>query len=327
MSTALRWGILSTARINRSLIPALRLSPRNQLVGVASRSLEKAAAYAREWDIPKSYDSYEDLLADPEIDVVYNPLPNYLHAPWTIQAIQAGKNVLVEKPLALSVEEFDAVANAARQAGVFVAEAFTHRHHEKTRKVVELVHSGAIGRLCQVRSSFNLMLSNPADYRWRPDQGGGCLWDVGCYLVDYSRMIAGSAPLEVFGYPIFSASGVDESFNGILRFPEDVVSNFDCSFHLPRYTQLEIYGEEGTLVAPEPYRVEHGSQVWLKRGDHEEVLTFPARNRYLDEVEDVARVLLDGHAPALSLADSRQNVVTLEALLLSGRVRHPIQLE
>jgi xylose dehydrogenase (NAD/NADP) len=327
MTTILCWGLLSTARINRSIIPALRLSPRSQLVGVASRSLEKARSYARQWDIPKSYGSYEALLNDPEIDVVYNPLPNYLHAHWTIQAALAGKHVLVEKPLALSVEELDAISAAARRTGVLVMEAFMYRHHSKTHKVVELVRSRAIGRLRQIRSTFTLMLNRPEDYRWRPECGGGSLWDVGCYLVDYSRLIAGSLPLEVCGYQVAAPSGVDETFIGILRFADDVISLFDCSFRLPRYTYLEIRGEAGALALPEPFRIENGSQVWLKQGEREEILTFPARNRYIDEIEAVAEFVFNGKPPAISLEDSRRNILSLQALLQSANEGHPVRLE
>ena len=150
----LHWGLLSTARINRALIPPLRVSKRNQLLAVGSRSQESADAYAREWKIPRAHGSYEALLSDPEIDVIYNPLPNHLHAAWTIKAVEAGKHVLCEKPLALSVEEVDAIQSAARNHGCVVAEAFMYRHHPQTLKVQEMVKSGSLGTLKLIRGSF-----------------------------------------------------------------------------------------------------------------------------------------------------------------------------
>ncbi len=159
MSTkVLNWGLLSTARINRSLIPPLRASKRNHLLAVASRSQESADAYAKEWKIPRAHGSYEALLADPEIDVIYNPLPNHLHAEWTIKAIEAGKHVLCEKPLALSVDDVDAIAAAAQKHGRVVAEAFMYRHHPQTLKVQELVQSGSLGTLKLLRGSFSFVL-------------------------------------------------------------------------------------------------------------------------------------------------------------------------
>ena len=190
--TKLRWGLLSTARINRALIPPLRASPRNELAAVASRGRERAEAYAREWSIPRAFGSYEDMLADPGIDVIYNPLPNRLHAEWTIKAAQAGKHVLCEKPLAMTVEEVDAMAAAAQQAGVVVAEAFMYRHHPQTLKVKEMVERGEIGDLRLVRGSFTFNLTHPGDVRLDPALGGGSLRDVGCYPISYARYVIGA---------------------------------------------------------------------------------------------------------------------------------------
>src|SRR5512143_3417467 len=165
MTQILRWGLLGTADINKALIPPLQLSKRNNLLAVASRSREKANAYAREKKIKRAYGSYEALLADPEIDVIYNPLPNSLHAEWTIKAVEAGKHVLCEKPLALSVEEVNAIQAAARKHDRIVAEAFMYRHHAQTLKVQELVKNGSLGDLKLVRGSFSFVLSRDGDVR------------------------------------------------------------------------------------------------------------------------------------------------------------------
>src|SRR5687767_6482453 len=167
----LHWGLLSTARINRSLIPPLRASKRNQLVAVGSRAQDSADKYAQEWKIPRAHGSYEALLADPEIDVIYNPLPNHLHAEWTIKAVEAGKHVLCEKPLALNVEEVDAIQSAARKHGRIVMEAFMYRHHPQTLKVQELVKNGSLGTLKLIRGSFSYVLSREGDVRLKPEMG------------------------------------------------------------------------------------------------------------------------------------------------------------
>src|SRR5688500_9906419 len=155
----LNWGLLSTARINRALIPPLRASNRNRLLAVASRTQESADRYAQEWKIPRAHGSYEALLADPEIDVIYNPLPNHLHAEWTIKAVQAGKHVLCEKPLALSADEVNAIESAARSHSQVVAEAYMYRHHPQTLKVLELIKDGSLGALRLIRGSFTYVLS------------------------------------------------------------------------------------------------------------------------------------------------------------------------
>src|SRR5512138_1361414 len=196
----LNWGLLSTARINRALITPLRASKRNRLLAVASRTQESADRYARAKRIRRAYGSYEALLADPEIDVIYNPLPNHLHAEWTIKAVEAGKHVLCEKPLALSVQEVDTMKSAARRHDRVVAEAFMYRHHPQTLKVQEIVKSGSLGALKMVRGSFSFVLSREGDVRLDPAMGGGSIWDIGCYPISYARTVIGANPLEVFGW-------------------------------------------------------------------------------------------------------------------------------
>src|SRR5689334_5476053 len=173
----LNWGLISTANINAALITPLRASARNRLTAVASRTQAKADAYAKQWGIDKAYGTYDALLADPDIDVIYNPLPNHLHAEWTIKAMEAGKHVLCEKPLALNVDEVDAIQAAAQKHGRVVAEAFMYRHHPQTLKVQELVKSGSLGTLKLIRGSFSFVLTHEGDVRLNPEWGGGSIWD------------------------------------------------------------------------------------------------------------------------------------------------------
>ncbi len=322
----LRWGLLSTARINRALIPPLRMSPRNELVAVASRTQEKADAYAREWQIPKAYGSYEALLADPDIDVVYVPLPNSMHEHWTIEAAKAGKHVLCEKPLAISVAEVDAIRAVAEQAGVVVTEAFMYRHHPQTLKVKELVDAGAIGQVRLVRGSFSFNLTREGDVRLDPLLGGGSLWDVGCYPVSYARFVLGKEPVEVFGRKVVGRSGVDETFTGNLRFPDNVHAQIDCSFRATFRTHVEIVGSEGAISIPHPFKPGLEEQIFITRGDDSERIAIQGQELYLGEVEDMADAVLLGRPPRISLADSRANVAALVALLESAERRQPVPI-
>jgi xylose dehydrogenase (NAD/NADP) len=324
--TKLRWGLLSTARINHALIPPLRASARNELTAVASRDLARGQSYAHERDIPRVFGSYEAMLADPDVDVIYNPLPNSLHAEWTIKAAQAGKHVLCEKPLAVTVEEVDAMAAAARQAGVVVMEAFMYRHHPLTLKVKELVEGGAIGKLQLVRGSFTFNLSNPDDVRVNSTLSGGSIWDVGCYPISYARYIVGAEPGEVFGWQVTGSSGVDEVFTGQLRFSGDVYAQFDCGFRAPYRTHIEIVGSAGALMVPHPYKPGLNEPLLLTDGDKEQTITVPGQELYIGEVENMADAILHGQAPRVSLADSRGDVAAIKALLRSAREGKPISL-
>jgi len=326
MAKVLHWGLLSTARINRALIPPLRASKRNQLLAVGSRSQESGDKYAREWKIPRAYGSYEALLADPEIDVIYNSLPNHLHAECTIKSVEAGKHVLCEKPLALSVEEVDAVQAAARKHGRVVAEAFMYRHHPQTLKVQELVRSGSIGTLKLIRGSFTFVISREGDVRLDTAKGGGSNWDIGCYPISYSRTMIGENPLEVFGWQVIGPTGIDETFVGQMRFANNVFAQFDSSFVTPFHTFMEIIGSEGTLNIPKPFKPEVNEKIYLTRGDKTETIKIKGQELYIGEVEDMADAILLGKEPRISLNDSRANVGVISALLESARKGIPVKV-
>ncbi len=328
MLKTLNWGLLSTARINRALIPPLQVSKRNHLLAVASRSQENADAYAKEKKIARAYGAYEALLADPEIDVIYNPLPNHLHAEWTIKAVEAGKHVLCEKPLALSVDEVDAVQAAARKHGRVVAEAFMYRHHPQTLKVQELVKSGSIGTLKLIRGSFSFILSREEDIRLLdPAMGGGSIWDVGCYPISYARTVVGENPLEVFGWQVTGKTGIDETFVGQLRFAGDVHAQFDSSFAIPFHSFMEIVGSEGTLSIPKPFKPDVNERIFLTRDEKIETIKVKGQELYLGEVEDMADAILLGKDSRVSLQDSRANVAVIKALLESARVGKSVSID
>jgi predicted dehydrogenase len=317
----LRWGLLSTARINRALLPPLRSSERNVLTAVASRDLDRAQAYADERNIPRVFGSYEAMLADPDVDVIYNPLPNSMHTEWTIKAAEAGKHVLCEKPLANTVEEVDAITEAAKKAGVVVMEAFMYRHHPQTLKVKELVDEGAIGKLQLIRGSFTFKMpeGRENDVRLNASLGGGSIWDVGCYPISYARLIAGTEPTEVFGWQITGAnSGVDESFFGQMRFPDHVYAQFDCGFRTPQRTNMEIVGDQGNITVKLPFTPKLNEEIVVTNGDEKRIITIPGEDLYLGEVENMADAVLDGKAIRMNLTDSRNNVATIQALLRSA---------
>jgi predicted dehydrogenase len=320
----LNWGLLSTARINKALITPLRASKRNKLTAVASRSQETADAYAREKKIPQAYGSYDALLADPDIDVIYNPLPNHLHAEWTIKAVEAGKHVLCEKPLALSLDEVDAMQAAARKHGRVVAEAFMYRHHSQTLKVQEMVKDGSLGTVKLIHGSFSFVLSHEGDVRLNPEWGGGSIWDVGCYPISYARSALGQNPLEVYGQQVTGPTGIDETFVGQMRFANDVHAQFDCSFVIPFHAFMEIVGSEATLNIPNPFKPNENEKIYLTRDGKTEAIKIKGQELYIGEVEDMADAILLGKEPRVSLEDSRANVMTITSLLESARTNKPV---
>jgi xylose dehydrogenase (NAD/NADP) len=327
MDQTLQWGLLSTARINNALIPPLRISKRNRLLAVASRSHEKAVAYAREKEIQRAYGTYEELLADPEIDVIYNPLPNHLHAEWTIKAVEAGKHVLCEKPIALTLDEVDAITAASERHGMMVVEAFAYRSHPQTRKVKEIIDSGRLGKVKLVRGSFTFVMTNAEDIRWDPGMGGGSMWDIGCYPLSFTRYVLGAEPLEVFGWQVTSPSGIDESFAAQLCFPGNIFAQLDCSFKIPYHVFMEIVGDEGTLSIPEPFNTGTRRTLCLTRVEKTSTIVVKGPDPYLGEIEDLANAILSGEPPSVTLVDSRADTAAILALLESAKTGKSVTLE
>jgi xylose dehydrogenase (NAD/NADP) len=326
LSSPLRWGLISTARINRALIKPLRASERNELVAVASRSLEKAQAYAAERDIPHAYGSYQAMLNDPQIDVVYNSLPNSLHTEWTVEALKAGKHVLCEKPLATTLEEVDAMRAAAQSTGMYLAEAFMYRHHPQTLKVKELVDSGVLGDVRVIKGEFTFTIRDEDNVRLNPGLGGGSIWDVGCYPISYTRYILGEEPEEVFGWQLIGKSGVDEVFTGQLLFTGNVFAQFDSGFRSPYRSRIEIVGTDATMVIPKPFNPGLDVEILIGKGDKYESIKMPSQELYLGEVEDMADAILSEKPPRISLEDSRGNIQVILALLHSAQIGVPVKL-
>ena len=295
------WGLLSTARINdlvHGAAPEL-------FVAVGSRSRERAEAYAREKGIERAHGSYEELLADPEVDAVYISLPNGLHVEWAIRALEAGKHVLVEKPFSRRAADVERAFDVAGERGLVLSEAFMWRHHPQTRRLVELVERIAPVKL--VRAVFSFPLDRPGDVRWSPELDGGALMDVGCYCVSGIRLVLGE-PAEVRGLAV--GEGVDRNFAGVMRFASGALATFDCGFDLPGRDSLEVVGDGGTIFLDDPWHARepvidvNGERIEIERA-----------NSYRLELEDVSAAIRGEHPPLLGREDAVAQARVIEALL------------
>ncbi len=326
MEKILNWGLLSTAKINQALIKPLRASKRTRLLAVASRSISSAESYAREWNIPRAHGSYETLLADPEVDVIYNSLPNHLHAEWTIKSLRAGKHVLCEKPFALTLAEVNEMSQAARDTGKVLAEAFMYRHHAQTLKVKEMVDRGILGTIQLIKGAFTFTLAREGNYRWVEKMGGGSLWDVGCYPISYARMIVGAEPVEVFGWQVKNLGGSDESFIGQMRFKDGIHMAFDCGFKLPLRSNIQIIGTDATLNIPNPFKPGLKNEIHLTHNGETQAIKITGSELYLGEIEDMCNAILNNQPPRISLTDSYGNIAAILALRQSAECGKPMSL-
>jgi len=243
----LRIGVLGAANIARSFITALRGSLKVDVCAVASRDAAKGAAFAKEMGVAQSFASYESMLSDPSIEAIYNPLPNNLHAEWSIKAVNAGKHVLCEKPLAANSADAVAMFAAARANDVYLVEAYPYRAQPQTIKLAELVRNNAVGRVQTVQASFGFPLVAPNNIRWDPSLAGGALMDVGCYPLSLVRLVAGERPVRAMAMAQLSESGVDRTFMGTLEFASGLIAQISCSFGTARHRRALIVGDVGTI--------------------------------------------------------------------------------
>jgi predicted dehydrogenase len=308
------------------IIPAIRAAARSEVAAVASRTVARAQAYAAEWKIPCAVGSYEAMLDNPEIDVVYIALPNSLHVEWTVRALEAGKHVLCEKPLALSVEDVDRIQSATGRASRVAAEAFMYRHHPLTHAAETVVKSGRLGAVRGFKGAFTFPLTREGDVRLDPALGGGSLWDVGCYPVSYACFLAGAAPVEVFGWQQSSAGGVDLEFAGMMRFADGSVAQFDSGFLGPLRAEMEVVGRVATLRIKRPFRTDDMSRLLLTTDDDTEALPFDSQPSFAGEITDMESAALDGRPPRIPLSESRRTVRTISSLYESARTRRPLHL-
>jgi xylose dehydrogenase (NAD/NADP) len=335
MTKKVRWGLVSTANINRRTIPGIRLSDRGELVAVGSRSLEKAQAYAAKWDIPLAFGSYADMFASGQVDAVYISVPNELHAPLTIQALEAGIHVLCEKPFAVTLKDVDAMFAAARANDCVLAEAFMYRHHPQTKKIGELIQSGKLGEIRSFSGSFSFPISTEQvdgqrNVRLEAGLSGGSLWDVGVYPVSLAQYVMGGPPIEVWGQQT-TQFDIDMNFAGQMVYGNGRTAHFTSSFDTAFQTRAEIRGTLGRLELTRPFtgtdESDRSLKFFPKQGDPEEVeVEGVDEYLYVGEVNDMNAAILDGADSYLTAEETRNHVKTALALYQSAKENRIVQL-
>jgi xylose dehydrogenase (NAD/NADP) len=308
----IRWGFLSTANINRKLLVGARLAEGAEVVAVASRSIARAEAWAREHAVDRAHGSYEALLADDEVDAVYISLPNSLHVEWSVRALEAGKHVLCEKPLAARAADAERAFDTAERAGRVLTEAFMYRHHPQAHRLRALVRDGAIGRLQAVRAVFSFPLVAGRKIRLDTALDGGALMDVGCHCVHGARMLAGE-PERALAVSVPTAGGVDGFFTGTLGFPDGVVATFHCGLHLPRQDELEAIGDAGSAFLDDPWHCRE-PLIELRRDGGVECVETPAEDPYRCELDDLGAAIEGRAEPLLGRRDAVAQARAIEAL-------------
>jgi D-xylose 1-dehydrogenase (NADP+, D-xylono-1,5-lactone-forming) len=324
MSATVSWGFLSTANINDKLLAGAAESDRADVIAVASRDAARAEAYARERGIERAYGSYEELLADPDVEAVYISLPNSLHVEWSIRALEAGKHVLCEKPLSRRAADVERAFDVAEESGRLLMEAFMYRHNPQTGRLKELAEGGAIGRLRLVRAAFSFPLTDGENVRLNSSLDGGGLMDVGCYCVSGTRLLGGE-PEQVYGEQVLSQSGVDELFTGTMRFPGDVLGQFDAGLVLPERDELEAIGEEGSLFLDDPWHCKRPVIEHRTDGSVEEIAVEPA-DSYRLQLENMSDAIRGEAEPLLGREDAVGQARAIEALYRSATEGRPVNL-
>jgi xylose dehydrogenase (NAD/NADP) len=306
------------------VIPPARESPKVDLIAVASREQARAEEYARKWEIPRAYGSYEALLADEEIEAVYISLPNTMHCEWSIKAVEAGKHVLCEKPMSRHANDVEEAFDAAERAGRILTEAFMYRHNPQTTRLRELLDELAIGELRVIRACFSYAMYDTENIRLRTDVEGGSLMDVGCYCVNGSRLVAGEPEL-VFGQQFVGPSGTDWVFTGSMRFPGDVLALFDCGTTLTSRDELEVIGNEGSLFLDDPWHADEPG-IELRRDGEVERMELEYENSYRLELENLSDAVRGEAEPLLGRDDAIGNARAIEALFASAESGAPVRL-
>jgi xylose dehydrogenase (NAD/NADP) len=303
---------MSTARINGSFLAGARESREVEVVAVASRSRETAERYARENRIARALGGYDALLADPEVEAVYISLPNSLHLEWTVRALEAGKHVLCEKPLGRRAAEVEAAFDVAERQDRLLMEAFMYRHHPQTRRLTELVASGAVGRVRLIRSAFSFLTRDTGNVRMTTALDGGALMDVGCYCVNATRLIGGE-PERVSAEQALGGDGVDVTFAATMRLPNDVLAIFDAGLALDPRDELEVVGEDGSLFLEDPWHCRK-PVIELRHGDAVKRIKTPVVNSYKLEVENMAAAIRGEGELLLGREDAVGQARAIEAL-------------
>jgi predicted dehydrogenase len=335
MPNKVRWGILSTAAIGvKKVIPGMQKGELCDISALASRDLHKAQETAQQLGIGKAYGSYEELLADPQIDAIYNPLPNQMHVSWSIKAAEAGKHVLCEKPVSLTVAEARTLLEVQGRTGVKIGEAFMVRTHPQWLRAREIVSSGRIGELRSIQGFFSYFNTDPQNIRNIPEAGGGALMDIGCYPINISRFLFGEEPMRVFGLterdPVMK---IDRLTSGILDFPSGQ-SIFTCSTQLVPYQRIQIFGTKGRIEIEIPFNAPTERPCRILIDDGRDVFgggiaieTLPVCDQYTIQGDAFSRAILEGTEVPVPIGDAVNNMAVIEAIFrsaASGRGEAPL---
>ncbi|MDE0770472.1 MAG: Gfo/Idh/MocA family oxidoreductase [Opitutaceae bacterium] len=318
-----RWGVISTANIGiNKVLPGMMKSEHCELLAMSSRDLRKAQKAARRLGIPKAYGSYEELLADPDIDAVYNPLPNHLHVDWSIKALEAGKHVLCEKPLGMNTQDARRLLDVmSRYPHLKVMEAFMYRFHPQWVAAKEWVDSGRIGELKTIQSFFSYYNDDPGNIRNMADIGGGGLLDIGCYCISLSRFLFGKEPNRVMGIvendPVLKT---DRMASGVMDFGEGT-SNFTCSTQLSSYQSVQILGTKGRVEIEIPFNAppDKETRIWIHSDKGTEEVTFPICDQYSLQGDVFSKAILEDTPVPTPLIDAIENMSVIDAIFESGK--------
>jgi predicted dehydrogenase len=326
MTSKVRWGVLGAANIAvKKVIPAMQRGEWSEVIGLASRDVTRAREAALALGIPKAYGSYEEMLADNEIEAIYNPLPNHLHVPWTVKAAEAGKHVLCEKPIALSAAEARELIAVRDRTGVKIQEAFMVRTHPQWTTTVELIRSGRVGELRAATGFFSYFNRDPSNIRNRPETGGGALMDVGCYPITVSRFVFGEEPRRCLGLVERDPEmGTDRLTSAVLDFPSGRAT-FTCSTQLVPFQRVQFFGTRGRIEVEIPFNapndrptrilIDDGSDI---SGAGIEVREFPACDQYTIQGDLFSRAVREGTAQPIPLEDAVKNMAVIDAVFRSA---------
>ncbi|MDG2382453.1 MAG: Gfo/Idh/MocA family oxidoreductase [Pirellulaceae bacterium] len=325
-----RWGVLSSAKIGtEKVIPAMQAGEHAEITAIASRNQERAQAVADQLAIPKSYGSYEALLTDPDIDAIYNPLPNHLHVEWSIKAIEAGKHVLCEKPIGLTADEGQKLVEVAeRNPTVKVMEAFMYRHHPQWQRAYDLITAGEIGVLKTIQSFFSYFNDDPQNIRNQGDIGGGGLMDIGCYNISLSRFLFQSEPNRVYGVIDYDPQfETDRLASGILEF-EQGTSTFTCSTQLSPYQRVNCYGSDGRVEIEIPFNApaDRPCRMWLQQGGQVAEISLETTDQYTVQGDLMSLAILNDQPVPTPIADAVANMRIIEAIKASGQSKTSVAM-
>jgi predicted dehydrogenase len=330
MAQRVKWGILSTANIGtQKVIPAMQQGDFCEIIAISSRSMDKAKTAAKELDIPRAYGSYEDLLADPDIEAIYNPLPNHLHVPWSIKALEAGKHVLCEKPIALTSEEAESLVSEAENfPDLKIMEAFMYRHHPQWQQAKTWVENGKIGELRTIQSFFSYHNMDPDNIRNKPEIGGGGIMDIGCYNISLSRFIFDAEPQQAIGIIDYDPNfHTDRLGSGILDFGRGT-STFTYSTQLQPYQRANILGTKGRIEIEIPFNAPPDApcKIWLIQGSEVTPVELDAADQYTIQGDLFSKAIINDSRVPTPLSDAVKNMQVIEAMVESGKTSTWIEL-